>query len=223
MDRWLPRKPKRKVTRAPRNWGVRRKMEYCKNEKGKKKGKHGTSTNHPHKNKKRRGGLKKKRRRRVVCWITLSHCLETIVQRDAACTIVEPTRGEDRGLGEWGCYGNQKEHTWRQGPERSREGAEGGKKRKKSLCVCSYRVFRWNEDLAKWKGAGFAGGRYQHLGYQAASLRNGNSSLHAALAQHSAGLKKQMLADPNTIGNVLNQCFSTHPAFCKQHKGMSCL
>lgn len=37
-------------------------MEYCKNEKGKKKGKLRTSTNHPHKNKKRRGGLKKKRK-----------------------------------------------------------------------------------------------------------------------------------------------------------------
>lgn len=31
---------------------------------------------------------------RVACWITLFHCLETIVQRDAGCTIVEPTRGD---------------------------------------------------------------------------------------------------------------------------------
>jgi len=45
---------------------VRRKKENCKNEKRKEKGKHVTSTTHPHKNKKRRGGFLKKRRR-VAC------------------------------------------------------------------------------------------------------------------------------------------------------------
>lgn len=47
----------------------------------------------------------------------------------------------DRGLGEWGCYGNRKEHTWRQSPERSREGWEGERERGKSLCAATATVF----------------------------------------------------------------------------------
>ena len=89
MDRWFPRKANLKVTQAPRNWGVRRKKEYCKNEKGKEKGKHITSTDHPHKNKKIRGGFKKKKKKKksgllnhplslpgnhCAAWCCLYHC-----------------------------------------------------------------------------------------------------------------------------------------------------
>ena len=142
MDRWLPRKPKRKVIQAPRNWGVRRKMEYRKNEKGKKNAKYRTSTNHPHKNKKRRGGLKKRRRRRVACWITLFHCLETIVQRDAACTIVEPTRGDGQRAWGMGLLWQPKRRTRDVKPQRGLgRGERGERRRGKSLCASAATVF----------------------------------------------------------------------------------
>ena len=91
-------------------------MEYCKNEKGKKKGKLRTSTNHPHKNKKRRGGLKKKKEDEEEDeeWLAES---PSFTAWKPLCSAMLPVplwnlpEETDRGLGEWGCYGNQKEPT----------------------------------------------------------------------------------------------------------------
>lgn len=138
MDRWFPRKPNLRVTQAPRNWGVRRKQENSKNEKRKEKGKHITRTTHPHKNEKRRAGFKEEE------WLAES---PSFTAWKPLCSVTLPVplwnlpEETDRGLGEWGCYGNWKEHTWRQSPERSREGYEREKERGKSLCVASATVF----------------------------------------------------------------------------------
>ena len=122
-------------------------MEYCKNEKGKKKGKHGTSTNHPHKNKKRRGGLKKKDEE----WFAES---PSLTAWKPLCSAMLPVplwnRPEERteGLGN-GVAMATKRSTRDVKAQRGLGRGQRGERRGKSLCASAATVF--SDEMRTWR------------------------------------------------------------------------
>lgn len=65
------------------------------------------------------------------------------MQRDAACTIVEPTRGDGQRAWGMGLLWQPKGAHMTSKPREVSGGVRGGKgKRKKSMCGYSYCVFR---------------------------------------------------------------------------------
>lgn len=125
----------------------------------------------------------------------------------------------DRGLGEWGCYGNRKEHTWRQSPERSREGWGGKGKEEKVYVRLQLLCFpvKWGPGKMERTEV-----RWQPLsGTTTSAARLHNPEKQSAPCSpgpvHSRA-EERTPADQSTEKNTLHLCFSTSSVFRKQHK-----
>lgn len=128
MDRWLPRKPKRKVTEplGIEGWG-----EKWNTERKERKKVSTNYTDHPHKNKKRRGGLKKIKTKSGL----LNHPLSLPGNHCAARMLPVPlwNRPEERTEGlEWG-YMATKRSTRDVKAQRGLGRGQRGERRGKSL------------------------------------------------------------------------------------------